>query len=577
MTYSFRKPYHSLKLSATEFFTQTVRPSWATDGPESEFEKPYLDLSYPEMQLQIPVPDWPPGGGGRPNPEWPSWDWPEYPPIEWPGWPDVPGIDWPSDGIPVGPGYDPDWPDGGWPPWAPLPSNGEGVGERCKACAIGCVGALGCGDVIECRVLAECVYDPGHGASCSVYKWGGSQGAPRGGSIEVPGDYYTAGMARIEAQVAMAFSTCPEGDPGWHVSGDYIEAWLENIGGNTCHLMIRPNCNKSSADIQVKYVTKLCEDCYERETHECGSCTQDYTMQYETLEPEPGQVQELSITKLLDSLENCKQRFSWGIESGGGTLSEPSGLKTKFTAPSSDCTTVVVVTCTDSDCPAGCEVASTEFTANCGPTCEEAEAIVFTAPTSANAVVAPGGALTLTITGGVGPYTWSHDGIGGKWSLDYSETETGSNVLRFASNSQSCATNGATVTVTVTDDCGVLVHTGAVVIRNSQGAWSNVHSNGSSATPSGKTCGSTAVDIVLEWLSSTLRQLAVLRVCYFNAGAGCAAYSGTLAYTGDAPQPTVGPDVGSCTADSLCSDGSNCNGSTGLLRVSSSRYQQWIC
>lgn len=57
-----RKPYLSLKQSMSDFFSEHVR--FIKDqarGPESAFEKPYLDYEYPTMHLSIPAPDW--GGG----------------------------------------------------------------------------------------------------------------------------------------------------------------------------------------------------------------------------------------------------------------------------------------------------------------------------------------------------------------------------------------------------------------------------------------------------------------------------------------------------------------------------------
>jgi hypothetical protein len=74
-----RKPYLSLKQSMSDFFSEHVR--FIKDqarGPESAFEKPYLDMEYPTMHLSIPAPDW---GGGSSTRWW-------YKPGDW-----VPGKD----------------------------------------------------------------------------------------------------------------------------------------------------------------------------------------------------------------------------------------------------------------------------------------------------------------------------------------------------------------------------------------------------------------------------------------------------------------------------------------------------
>ena len=78
--YSARKPYNKLKLSVKDFFTAPVRHLKDIIMKESVFEKPYWDMEYPEMHLDIPAPDWPdrnppggpggPGGGETPQSRW---------------------------------------------------------------------------------------------------------------------------------------------------------------------------------------------------------------------------------------------------------------------------------------------------------------------------------------------------------------------------------------------------------------------------------------------------------------------------------------------------------------------------
>lgn len=94
--YTSKKPYHNLKARGVRwlrgqllFFKQIYKRF-------SEFEKPYLDESYPEMHLSIPDPDWPvyeppwiPGPWGPPIPDPPP---PDIPPGDGP-FPDDPPDD----------------------------------------------------------------------------------------------------------------------------------------------------------------------------------------------------------------------------------------------------------------------------------------------------------------------------------------------------------------------------------------------------------------------------------------------------------------------------------------------------
>lgn len=57
-----KKPYHYLKRSIRKFYSTSVLHMKEIVGKFSEAEKPYLNGSYPEMQLG----------------EW-GWDWPSFP------------------------------------------------------------------------------------------------------------------------------------------------------------------------------------------------------------------------------------------------------------------------------------------------------------------------------------------------------------------------------------------------------------------------------------------------------------------------------------------------------------------
>lgn len=57
--YTPQKPYLKLWQSPSTFFRSAVRHLKDTVTKESAFEKPYLDLEYPTMHLNLPYPDWP--------------------------------------------------------------------------------------------------------------------------------------------------------------------------------------------------------------------------------------------------------------------------------------------------------------------------------------------------------------------------------------------------------------------------------------------------------------------------------------------------------------------------------------
>lgn len=91
MGYSAKKPYHHLKRSIIGFYKARVSHMKQLLTKLSEFEKPYIDISYPEMHLQISIPDWPtwedpwiPGPIGPPLPPTPPPDIPPGPPGPWP-------------------------------------------------------------------------------------------------------------------------------------------------------------------------------------------------------------------------------------------------------------------------------------------------------------------------------------------------------------------------------------------------------------------------------------------------------------------------------------------------------------
>ena len=70
VNYLNNKPYYNLKDSVKDFYTKPVRYLVNSNQVESAFEKPYLDLEYPQMHLNLPLQDWPidPWPEPKPNP-----------------------------------------------------------------------------------------------------------------------------------------------------------------------------------------------------------------------------------------------------------------------------------------------------------------------------------------------------------------------------------------------------------------------------------------------------------------------------------------------------------------------------
>lgn len=84
--YSAKKPYHNLKASIASFYKQRVLFMKQLLQKLSEFEKPYIDSSYPEMNLKIPEPNWPTWVKPYiPNPWHPEISLEPLPPIPAPG------------------------------------------------------------------------------------------------------------------------------------------------------------------------------------------------------------------------------------------------------------------------------------------------------------------------------------------------------------------------------------------------------------------------------------------------------------------------------------------------------------
>lgn len=616
-SYTFRRPYHNLKQSMTEFFQSPAMASYGSSFyPRSMFEKPYLDMTYPEMQLPPYEPDWPgPPGDPTPpgpypetnwppfnyNPGWPDINWPDYPgfgPIPRPYLPDpqfgdVPG--WNP------PGFEPSWPDptnpGEYPGFGGR--TGEGFGERCNACAFDCIPAINCGDEILCRVQAQCVYDPGRGADCNLYTHQGGSSIPTGGSIDTSSInfYMTAGMARINYQMAMGLSVCGKGDPGWHVFGDFINAWLEKFGSNTCYLHIKPNCYKDKAKILVRFITMLCDDCESNEDTSCSPClTAGIEGDYVTTDLEGGETVRLWAEALFDNMTNCCGHFSWGIVSGPGVLiSSPGDLcRSRFVAPSqteTDQETEVGLYCTDGTTD-GLELIDTvTFTVPGSDPCVDADPVTIVSPTAAGATISPGGSLTIEVDGGVGPFTWSVTGSGGNWSLDDEETEGRTNVLRLA-DADNCATNGASATVTVTDLCEDEASVSTVPIRNSQGQWTLTgyrYSDRSDFITAPTYCGACGScidgftiapiyeDATHRWtfpITGTYKTSGIMRNCSISASPCSLAAPWNAPSSGTCPEPPCG-DGKACGG--LCSFHSTYPASKAQVYAERVNYYTWSC
>lgn len=78
--YTAKKPYHNLKKSIVAFYKSRINFMKELAQKFSEFEKPYSDSSYPEMNLKIPTPNWPTWvKPWIPNPWNPEISLPEFP------------------------------------------------------------------------------------------------------------------------------------------------------------------------------------------------------------------------------------------------------------------------------------------------------------------------------------------------------------------------------------------------------------------------------------------------------------------------------------------------------------------
>jgi hypothetical protein len=80
--------------------------------------------------------------------------------------------------------------------------------------------------------------------------------------------------------------------------------------------------------------------------------------------------------------------------------------------------------------------------------------------------IAPGGSITLYVSGGCAPYSWAVTGTG--YTLDNASTSGLSNGLNSASGSCDCSDYSAYATITVTDNCSDEV---SFTIRNTGGKW----------------------------------------------------------------------------------------------------------
>jgi len=110
-----------------------------------------------------------------------------------------------------------------------------------------------------------------------------------------------------------------------------------------------------------------------------------------------------------------------------------------------------------------CSDTETIRTAGC---CDDPATPAFTFDDASTAdVVAPGGQITVYVTGGCPPFTWSVNDLG--FSFAQVQTNTRANALSL--DAGTCGVNySAYGTVTITDDCG---STATAAIRSTGGKW----------------------------------------------------------------------------------------------------------
>ncbi len=180
--------------------------------------------------------------------------------------------------------------------------------------------------------------------------------------------------------------------------------------------------------------------------------------------------------------------------------------------------------------------------------------------------ITPGGAISIYVAGGCGPYSWSVVGTG--YTLDSATTENGTVVNGLNSASGTCGINyGPFATVTVTDNCGDSVD---FVIRNTGGHWSAVvvmsaRCFGScNACTGGQECGSAPI---LTDYEDEFKWVTTGHECSHDSAAWCS--GGSIVALEDRP-PSCRPVPCTFGDSSVCSSDHHCH-------YDSSTKTAWIC
>lgn len=226
MAYSNVKPYLNLKRSTAKLYREPPRFLASSIGPESKFEKPYLDTDH-HRSVQL----------GHSGPDWPAV---RVPDIRHPEW--LAG-NWTPRRPPKGP-VSPETPEGGL------------TETTCNYCMMICDEPTDCKEPVECHTLVWCSYAP--------HDWSGSYW-----TVEAIQGTVTQMMSNQQVNPGGAYYIGPDGKkqkgigsiPGtyWKIFPD-IQVWVEDEG---------------DAILEICFHDPLKHVCCETVKLECCSCDTD--------------------------------------------------------------------------------------------------------------------------------------------------------------------------------------------------------------------------------------------------------------------------------------------------------------
>lgn len=345
MSWSNRKPYYNLGESQVAFFKKPARFLSQSTWKESMVERPYLSPEYSQMHLDLTSPTWP-KIPDYPLPNLPQF--PDFPPFpEFPQLPDYPQF--PIFGLPDwadrSPFDFPDMPD--WPVFLPFPEFPafpqvpaySVFGWIIRKSLVKC-STFTRDNFIECGESAEIQFSTdimGSGALGDRFFWefsyrsnlpGGCFFAREESSSPFSSDNQRRMDVTIETEeeVGCEGTILVQGTATW--SGAAVESGI-NI------MQTLPGGRPTLFDqtYQASGYGALSTSCFEEIEVECELCAGcvDSSIGYTTQQMAINEEQNLIV---VDPETGCT--YDWAIDSGGGSLSSPTGESVIYTAPSSN-------------------------------------------------------------------------------------------------------------------------------------------------------------------------------------------------------------------------------------------------